>query len=1265
MASAYRSGAGAVNRVGIKRVITYAMAALILFLLIAGSTLFYFTSTHDGTRRLFYLAQKLAPGELQVDALQGRLIGPLELNGLSYRQADGLVLESERLYLDWRPVQLLSLRLTILELALQSTRLHLPQTEQTPKEVPVEPFQGVTLPIALTVERFSSEDFEIFQAEGTEPLKVDRLLLSATTEGDQLTVSELVAEGFSANLTLQGTLGLNKTLPMSLDLSWDYQLADGPRLSGKGELSGDLQQIELHQNLASPLLGVLQARLSEVQKSPDWEAKLMLEKGIIAEFSKGFPAVIRGQLHAEGDFESAKLDSTLDLEEPSLGELLTGLEASFQQGVIKVGKLQLSNADGLNLQGKGDYHLEGGELSTDLQWKGLRWPLTGEVVDVTSDQGEIKLQGKLEAYRYQLNLQASRPEVGPVQVEASGGGNLEGVELETLLIALQEGSIEGKGEAAWSPSPRWRMDLSGKGVNPELLHRDFPGDLAFNLSTHGEVKQGEPVAELRLERLTGSLRDYPLDAKGVLDLNNGQLNVNQLELVTGENRIQVNGNLGDRLALDWSVDAPELASLWPGLSGLLQADGKLAGTTEQPKVEAIVKAGELAFQDYRIEQLNGEIALDLNGGQPLRLSLISKGLNGMGRQWTSLNIDIDGTLPQHQLTLDLVGEQVPQLSLAGVSGLGENDLWHGQLQRLELKTSEVGDWLLESAVGYKIGPSDQSVEPLCLTSGTAKVCSSFNGGPEGGWTSNLQASDLSLTLLQQWLPIETKITGKAGLEADFSADASGQIVGEAELQIPQGGLNFELGGGHEQVDFSGGVVKAVIARDGAQASLNLPLQGLGGLETKLDLPGMNLAKLDANKQPLKGWIKGGIDNLALLAAISPQLQNSRGKLSANFNLGGSLAAPRVSGDAKIEQGAVDIPVLGIELREFDLRIEAPDLETLSLVGSVRSGKGKLSLQGTTQLDASKGFPSQFKIEGRDWVAVNVPEAEVHLSPDLAFVHNIQRSELKGKIHLPYARIRPREIPESAVSGSADLVVVGAEDSEDVQPDTPLHAQIRLTLGDRVSFDGFGLRGNFTGGIVVIDEPGRPVIGRGRLGIANGIYQAYGQDLKIERGFALFADSPVDNPGLDVRAVREIEDVIAGMRVTGTMKKPKLKLFSTPSMSETDVLSYLITGRPAGESSGKTVGMLAALQASGASNAASEIGRQLGLEELRVDTGNSMEEASLVAGTYLSPRLYVQYVNELATSETKIRMRYDLTDRWQLEAETGRTQSGDFFYTFDR
>jgi translocation and assembly module TamB len=491
------------------------------------------------------------------------------------------------------------------------------------------------------------------------------------------------------------------------------------------------------------------------------------------------------------------------------------------------------------------------------------------------------------------------------------------------------------------------------------------------------------------------------------------------------------------------------------------------------------------------------------------------------------------------------------------------------------------------------------------------------------------------------------------------------MTGEANLQIPFGGLDFALGAAQQQVDFSASTANVTIDQEGLWAAMHLPLRQLGGFDLRLQLPAFDLANLNPDRQTLQGQIKGGIGDLAMLSAISPQLQNSRGELSVDMSLGGHLSAPRLAGDAKLIRGAVDIPVLGIELRDIELSMLTPDLETLALAGSVRSGKGSLSLKGTTRMDATKGYPSTFIVEGEEWLAVNVPEAEVRLSPKLTFEHSAEQSLLEGKIHVPYARIRPRALPETAVSGSSDLRVVGDAKEEPKQADTPLHAKVRLSLGKQVSFDGFGLRGKFNGGLMIVDEPGRPVVGRGRLGITDGVYQAYGQDLKIERGYALFADSPVDNPGLDVRAVREIDDVTAGMRITGTMKKPNLKLFSSPAMSETDILSYIVTGRPGGETSGKSAGMLAMLQASGASNVAAELGRQLGLEELRVETGSSLEEASLVAGSYLSPRLYVQYVNELATSETKIRMRYDLTDRWQLEAETGRTQSGDFFYTFDR
>ncbi|MEE9358254.1 MAG: translocation/assembly module TamB domain-containing protein, partial [Sedimenticolaceae bacterium] len=276
-----------------------------------------------------------------------------------------------------------------------------------------------------------------------------------------------------------------------------------------------------------------------------------------------------------------------------------------------------------------------------------------------------------------------------------------------------------------------------------------------------------------------------------------------------------------------------------------------------------------------------------------------------------------------------------------------------------------------------------------------------------------------------------------------------------------------------------------------------------------------------------------------------------------------------------------------------------------------------------------------------------------------------RSELDGELHIPYGRIRPKELPKSAITGTSDLVVVGRDAPQQEEPaDSNFHSRLRIIFGDRVSFQGFGLRANLTGNLLVIDEPGRPVIGRGRLGVTDGTYRAYGQDLKIERGYVLFADSPVDNPGVDVRAVREVGEVTAGLRVSGTLKAPKLALFSTPAMSQSEVASYLLTGRPPGKS-GSNVDVATALQAAGIGNLTSEAARQLGLEELRVETGNSLAEASVVAGTYLSPRLYVQYVNELASRETKLRLRYDLNDRLQIQTESGRSQGVDLFYTIER
>ncbi|MES9972199.1 MAG: translocation/assembly module TamB domain-containing protein [Candidatus Thiodiazotropha sp.] len=1252
------------NRDAVKRFATYLSLTILVFLLLVCATLYYLMFTHDGSRRLYYLTQRVVPGELQVDILHGRLAGPLELTGLVYRQDDGLRIESERIYLDWRPSRLLGLGLDIVELTLEETRVDLPAGEPDRKDPPGQPFQGVTLPLAVSVSKFSSHGFELSQGEGAEPIRIDSLNLAAATEGDRLLLSQFQLAGFSSELSLQGSIGLDAQLPMALDLAWKHALPEGPSLAGQGRLRGDLRQLTLTQQLASPMQGELEALLSDLQDEPEWRAELKLQQGELAAINPTFPARLAGRLHASGSFEVVALEANLQLEESRLGEMVAELRGDYNQGAIQIEGLRISNRDGLALNATGSYLPKDGELSADLKWQGLRWPLIGEAPQISSDEGSLQLQGRLDAYRYELAMQASRLEVGALQLDAAGSGTLQQIDLQSLAVGLQQGKIEGSGKLAWSPALSWQLGLSGEGVDPALVHPMFPGDLGFDLVTRGGMVADELQAIFQLRDLSGSLRDYPVHGQGELSLKQGDLKIQSLQLITGKNRVAVDGTVGDRLAMNWLVDAPELASFWPGLSGKLQAEGDLGGTLQAPTLKAEIEAGELGLAGYRVGRLQGDMELQMAAEQRLALALHSKDISGFGKQWRSLDMSVQGDIPAHRLQIDLVGDDVPQLSLAAVSGVDEERVWQGQLRQLKLSAPEAGEWQLESAMAFRLGIDEQDLKPLCLVSGEARVCASYSG-QNGGWQSKIAASQLPLSLLQPLLPDTTRIAGAVDMDAEFKEVAGVGIGGGAELTIPQGGLDFPLGAVKEQVDFSGSQATVSIDPEGMRADLALPLQQLGGFNLSLGLPKIDLADLDLDGQILYGTLKGGIKDLSMLTALSPQLQNSQGELSVDMTLGGKLRAPSVHGDAKLSRGAVDIPVLGIELRDIGLRLQSPDLKTLSLEGSVRSGEGRLSLQGTTRMDAENGFPSTIKIKGDEWLVVNTPEAEVLLSPDLSLEHSAQKSVLKGKIHLPYARIRPRTLPETAVSGSSDLVIVGDTDKQQAQPDTPLHAEIRLSLGKRVSFDGFGLRGKFTGGLMIIDEPGRPVVGRGRLGISDGIYQAYGQDLKIERGFALFADSPVDNPGLDVRAVREIDEIKAGMRISGTMKKPKLKLFSSPSMSESDILSYIVTGRPTGESSGKTAGMLAVLQATGASSVATELGRQLGLEELRVETGSTLEEAALVAGTYLSPRLYVQYVNELATSETKVRMRYDLTDRWQLEAETGRTQSGDFFYTFDR
>ena len=73
-------------------------------------------------------------------------------------------------------------------------------------------------------------------------------------------------------------------------------------------------------------------------------------------------------------------------------------------------------------------------------------------------------------------------------------------------------------------------------------------------------------------------------------------------------------------------------------------------------------------------------------------------------------------------------------------------------------------------------------------------------------------------------------------------------------------------------------------------------------------------------------------------------------------------------------------------------------------------------------------------------------------------------------------------------------------------------------------------------------------------------RATGSACRFERGILTF-QGPVENPALNVLAVRTGLPVDVGVSIGGTAARPIVRLYSDPSMTDVEKLNWLVLGRP--------------------------------------------------------------------------------------------------------
>ena len=328
-----------------------------------------------------------------------------------------------------------------------------------------------------------------------------------------------------------------------------------------------------------------------------------------------------------------------------------------------------------------------------------------------------------------------------------------------------------------------------------------------------------------------------------------------------------------------------------------------------------------------------------------------------------------------------------------------------------------------------------------------------------------------------------------------------------------------------------------------------------------------------------------------------------------------------------------------------------------------SGDGHLTVEGDTWVSSGTGIRSEIRLAGQDFELLRLPDWHVTASPDIVAVFDERVTRISGDLVVPSADIRARDVPHTAISVSPD-VVVHRVDVAEVGARRRIEVNVRAALGDNVKFAAFGLTTGITGAVQLRGGTHEPYSGFGRLALVGGRYKAYGQDLDIERGNLIF-NGPLDNPQLDVRAIRRTQDVVAGIQLSGTPAQLRSDVFSEPALSEAETLSYLLTGRPlAGASDTADGDMLNAaafaLGVSGAGSIVSEIRAGLGLESLAIEGG--LEDSRLIAGKRFGDRLLVEYGYGLVDNLGTLLLRYRLNDRITLESRTGTVSNFDIVYS---
>jgi len=890
------------------------------------------------------------------------------------------------------------------------------------------------------------------------------------------------------------------------------------------------------------------------------------------------------------------------------------------------------------------------KLEGKADWASVRLP--GETV-LYSNKGKVTINSDFVSASIDgsnIVLLEGWPEAA-MQLQAFA--DLQAVTINAYSLDIFDGHITGSGQINYSEGLQGQLSMSGEQINTGLINNELPGRLEFDSNL---LIQSTDALAIDVTTMNAQIAGKDLTGLGRVQWHDGKPAAIDATVNAGKNHLTADVKMGKQLAGLINAGMPELAMLWPGLEGALDASIKLGGSLEQPQAHITANAKDMAYGTQSLDTF--ALKAELQGNNQLAASLAATGLVSSDQQLGDLDLSMAGTLDEHQSKLKLRGGLV-DLELRANSG------WDGEhyIQRFEygqVQPEGFDSWRLEQRPELRISAAGGRVSAHCWKQQDAGICIDASNWDAGSLKSAIVINDFALATLQPLLAEGFTIDGSVDVDLKLVRNSTGL---QGELHWRQSSTVLSYADDIDEFQTVLDEVRIDLVTDTTQTLLTAKISGEQGLNLKATAKVSGPLVADS---PLQASAKGRLPDIGLLRPLLQRALNPgemQGELTVALDVAGTLGEPLFTGGANLANGSLGLVAAGVVLSDINIAAKSVGTDKLQVTGELRSGDGSAEILGEVRAVEGTDLVTDIRIQGKNLAMVRIPDLSVDTSPDLKLHIGEGVFDISGTLQIPTASAEIRTLPRSAVPRSADVIVHTPEGVVEQQQGTIVTGNIEVVLGDDVRFSGFGLTSRLDGGLRLTQNRGGFLRSGGTVRVRDGFLTGYGKELRVDRGELTFT-GPLDDPLINIQVSRESfyegRQYTIGLRLTGTAQNIKTEPFSRPTMSERDVLSFLLLDRPATSDSDASGAALAL----GLQQLLPDQSGRFGLDEVSFET-NDANEAAMVAGKRINDKLYVRYVFGSLGTPGSFRIRYTLGRGFSLEESTGARQSMVLIYMLER